>query len=918
MQRKGAMGMERRALLAMAAKSNPENPDEWLPFWLHSRDTAEVMDCLLRHWLPDGEKARLLPQGTEEEVRALCRFLGLIHDIGKLTRRFQSQIAFRIAGAAQRLESLGFSLKREWAESYPHGLAGAAILYDLGCPTGITGIVGSHHGKPLSKMIDLEDELAQNYYFYFADEEEDHWRALWEGWLNIALEECGYSSVLELPNPGMVQQVLLVGLLVMADWIASNQRYFPLINCESRGEEVSPAERARIGWQLLALPDVWTPACMEMEEALFEARFGAHIPNFHINEVQTQVLKVANGMEQPGLLILEAQMGVGKTEAALAAAEIMASKFSCGGLYFGLSTQATANGIFTRLADWAQGQSNWDYARYAIRLAHGMAELNDSYQALFPGYAQVEEDDDSHGLMAHTWFQGPKQALLANFVIGTVDQFLMAALQQKHVMLRHLGLAGKVVIIDECHAYDAYMNYYLDRALEWMGAYRVSVVILSATLPAQRRAELVEAYQKFQRRSGEVDEGGWRDSRAYPRVTWTAGSRVREVNIPLTTPGNQVRVGAVDEAELGGFLREQLADGGCGAVIVNTVKKAQQLAQRLAEQLPEREIILFHAQFLAPDRSKREEELLRRVGRSSTAEERDGLIVVGTQVLEQSLDLDFDIMVTELCPMDLLLQRMGRLHRHDRSRPARLKEAQCRILTTQDKNFDPGSQAIYGAWLLMRTQELLPEEIILPHQIADLVQDTYAKPRDSMDEMHQKAWREYEDRKKELRNQAQAYTVPPPEEPEEGFPTVGYIDGWLDTDIGSPQKADCAVRAGSPSIEVLVMQEKAPGEISFLPWQNGGQRVSSQEVPTEDLARSIARQRLRLPHRFCAPWKIDRTLEDLERMTQRVSLWQQAGLLRGELFLLLDESLRAELGGVSIAYSENVGFFTEERGEEHG
>jgi hypothetical protein len=187
-----------------------------------------------------------------------------------------------------------------------------------------------------------------------------------------------------------------------------------------------------------------------------------------------------------------------------------------------------------------------------------------------------------------------------------------------------------------------------------------------------------------------------------------------------------------------------------------------------------------------------------------------------------------------------------------------------------------------------------------------------------MDEIHQQAWQEYEKRKKELHNQAQAYTVPPPKEPVAGFPTVGYLNGWLDTDIGSAQKAECAVRAGSPSIEVLVMQEKAPGEIFFLPWQNGGQRVSAQEVPAEDLARNIARQRMRLPHQFCTPWRIDRTLEDLECMTQRVSLWQQAGLLRGELFLLLDESLQAELGGDTVAYSETVGFFVEKREGEHG
>ena len=128
-------------------------------------------------------------------------------------------------------------------------------------------------------------------------------------------------------------------------------------------------------------------------------------------------------------------------------------------------------------------------------------------------------------MQVHQWFRGSKQALLACFVIGTVDQLLMAALKQKHVMLRHLGLAGKVVIIDECHAYDAYMNCYLDRALEWLGWYRVPVILLSATLPARRRAELVEAYQ--QKRTSAPD-APWKTSCGYPLLTWTDGEEVRQ------------------------------------------------------------------------------------------------------------------------------------------------------------------------------------------------------------------------------------------------------------------------------------------------------------------------------------------------------------------------------------------------------
>ncbi len=141
-------------------------------------------------------------------------------------------------------------------------------------------------------------------------------------------------------------------------------------------------------------------------------------------------------------------------------------------------------------------------------------------------------------------------------------------------------------------------------------------------------------------------------------------------------------------------------------MIVNTVRKAQDLAARLREELPEFEVLVFHAQFLMPDRAEKEQRLMERIGKRSTPAQRDRLIVVGTQVLEQSLDIDFDYMITELCPMDLLLQRIGRLHRHPgRARPQPVQEARCAVLDTGTEEFDEGSAAIYGEWLLGRTRK---------------------------------------------------------------------------------------------------------------------------------------------------------------------------------------------------------------------
>ncbi len=449
-------------------------------------------------------------------------------------------------------------------------MASEAILLELGCPPGVASIVGAHHGKPQQDGLnDFVDEQLENHPDnYWGRGQEAIWRAMWQEMLDNALQESGFSDVTELPTLTIPAELLLTGLLTMADWIASNTTYFPLIPVEETGRETDYPARVERAWGRLNLTAPWESPYNSMDAGAFRQQFG-----FLPNSLQQVVLETADNISMPGLLIIEAQMGVGKTEAALAAAEVFANRCQAGGLFFGLPTQATANGIFDRLRDWAETQS--EDMVHSIRLAHGMAELNEDYRQLFPGRAVTEEDSDrgndpESGVLVHRWFQGNRQALLADFVIGTVDQLLMAALKQKHLMLRQLGLAGKVVVVDECHAYDTYMNCYLDRALTWLGRYQVPVILLSATLPARRRAELVNAYL-----GGQAAEGGWQTSRGYPLLTWTDGGQVCQRTVPLMEAGRTVQVTPLTEDRLPALLREKLAQGGCAGVIVNTVRKAQ-------------------------------------------------------------------------------------------------------------------------------------------------------------------------------------------------------------------------------------------------------------------------------------------------------------------------------------------------------
>ena len=717
------------------------------------------------------------------------------------------------------------------------------------------------------------------------------------------------TSVDELPQLTIPAEILLTGLLIMADWVASNTRYFPLIPVEEVGSDTLYPARVDRAWEALDLTSPWKVQSDVTEPGAFAERFG-----FPPNEVQRAMLEAVSRTQEPGIFILEAQMGVGKTEAALGAAEILAKHGGEGGIFFGLPTQATANGIFGRLLAWSEKQP--DELEHSIKLAHGMAELNEAYLRLQQDTVRVEEDleadpdaDPESRVMVHQWFRGNKQGLLADFVIGTVDQLLMAALQQKHVMLRHLGLAGKVVVIDECHAYDAYMNCYLDRALTWLGRYKVPVILLSATLPAKRRVELVRAYLNGRT----APDGLWQTCRGYPLLTWTDGKRVEQTTIPLETEPRRVETFPLTEEQLTDTLRSALREGGCAGVIVNTVKKAQAIAARLRAELPEFEVVVFHAQFLMPDRAAKEEALMKRIGKHSTPEQRDKLIVVGTQVLEQSLDIDLDFLVTELCPMDLLLQRIGRLHRHEgRARPRPVAQARCAVLDTGTEEFDEGSKAVYGEWLLWRTRKFLPTAITLPDDIAPRVQDVYGWEPDPLPASPQStaARAEYEKAQQIKMGKAKTFTILPPEEHRKR-PSLNTLDNWMD-DVGavSDNGARAAVRDGDPSIDVLVLMRDAAGNVRFLPDETGhpGACMPTDEPPQPEMALQIARQKLRLPGYFSKRWSVEQTIDALEARNREVfGLWQQSPLLRGELILLLDDHLTAQLAGQVLQYDRENG-----------
>lgn len=907
-----------KELAAAVAKSDRENGNDWLPFWMHSFDTAGIMEKLAQKRLPESISDYLCAEcGGREKLFSTLKFCALVHDIGKLTIVFQSRIydAVDFSPFAVCVE-LPKSSSLVNAPNTPHALASEAILLKLGCREGVASIAGAHHGRP-SALADVCDQISgactavENFYGK-RGKYRQLFEVLWKEWIDFSLECAGFSELSDLPDMAVPAQVVISGMLVMADWIASNTTYFPLISADQKGEFGDYPKRIENAWTTIGFPNMWeSKARFGLDDEAFKERFG-----FLPNPTQADIISTATDAESSGIYVIEAPMGLGKTEAALALSEILAARAGAGGMFFGMPTQATSNGIFPRLEKWADGLAEDEQTLLAIKLAHGNAALNEDYRELFTGHSNLNIESDS-GLIVHDWFSGRKQTLLSDFVIGTVDQLLMAALKQKHVMLKHFGLSGKVVVVDECHAYDAYMSQYLDMAIKWLGIYKVPVIILSATLPEKRRAELIEAYADSEKHRAKHTEAhvdkktadeAWKHSLAYPLLTYTENNTVKQKALAFDGENKEVSVRRIIRDEVAATAGYAVERGGCVGVIVNTVRKAQEIAAELQSAFPKAEVIIMHAQFIMTDRAKREEQILKRVGKHSTPESRHGLIIVGTQVLEQSLDLDFDLMITELCPMDLLLQRTGRLHRHNRVRPQGLETASCFVLDETDDSFDSGSAAIYGEWLLMRTRALLPNKLTIPSDIPLLVQQTYDETNNEMlgelTEGMKKAQEENKLRTGKKRRSAENYLISKPSNKK-----GKCLDGWLDNDIkpNNEQTGEKAVRDGDPSVDVIALMRDGEGLIRIIA-DKSETIIPADRPPSREEALLIARQKLRLPGFFGRRWKIDDTIEQLEAETQNVfSAWQDSALLKEEVVLLFDEDLNADLAGVQLHYDIKTG-----------
>jgi CRISPR-associated endonuclease/helicase Cas3 len=926
-------------------KSGDKDSDLWLPLYVHLADAIEIAKILWDEWVPPATK-RAIARGirrsaadsnadeSEEQSIEIAKkvFILLLafHDIGKATPIFQVGLNsyFKRNNADQlandvRRAGLAFPDRINKQDIIHHSLSSFAILERHGWNSSFSAIAGAHHGKPPSATdIQAVRAAVGKEYTGF---DNDGWLSVQDefvAWAEQAVEPEALEQIKKCKLSKQAQ-VLLTGLVIIADWIASDEQRFSLIQVRMRAG--SSVERARNAWENLDLiPYQELPAISSPDDIdkSYKTRFSLDSPR----PLQRVVAELLAKTRDLGIVIIEAPMGEGKTEIALVLMEILAKSTGRSGVFFALPTQATSDGIFERILTWVQ---TFKGAR-SIVLAHGKAHFHELFKGLRLASKNVNDGEDA--VFVSDWAHGRKRAILSDFVVGTIDQVLMGGLKQKHLMLRHLGLANKIVILDECHAYDAYMSQYLYKVLNWLGSYQVPVIVLSATLPADRRQELVEAYLNIAPKAffddpliaaSQIEDKRpeWACASEYPLVTYSSGDQVLNIAPPASARRLDVKISRLDEQDIVPLLIKSLEEGGCVGIIVNTVTTAQRLAHVLSEVFGDGVVVLLHSRFIAPDRVSREKNLRDQLGPRSTNRPKK-LIVVGTQVLEQSLDIDFDMLITEICPMDLLIQRLGRLHRHEgRNRSPLLSEPRCYVMGIEgDACFDKGSELVYGLYLLMNTQALLPEHIILPDDISPLVQSAYAPdgvivPSDVQD-TYRKAKSKHEQKIEDARAKAETFQIGNPAGG--SYETSATIIDWLNTSVSDDPKgkhAEATVRDTADSIQILVIQKKRDGRFYSL---LGAEAFGEQQLPddfaqNERLAQAVASCVVTLPMSMSTPWRIDSVIEALEKdcCEQLPDAWQQSAWLRDELFLILDEDMHTRILDFELNYDQNYGLLVE-------
>lgn len=873
---------------------------EFHPAVFHMLDVGHVAQALLsqegaHRWKAVLSRALELKQGTLEQW---LPFAVAVHDIGKISAVFQNLNA----GQAERLKREGFPLDvpvlgapvRHSTISQIHFETDQwPELDQCGSLTQLVGeVLGGHHGQYAhSEML----RTARDY----VARESSEWGELRRNAESMLRRTLISDAQIALPSELDISAgaLALTGFAILCDWLGSDARYFeprPEMDWNDYVEHSRARALSAVEDSGLLAPSTSAAPCKV--EDLFADLSELRPLQRAVDEIPAELLR------EPTLTIIEAPTGEGKTEAALALAHRIARETGTDEMYYALPTMATSNQMFQRLEAHLDSRLGLD-AR--VKLVHGQAALVEpdlrakrDVSEIEP-LAQAGRGEEATSRESVEWFNGNKRALLAPFGVGTIDQAELASLNVKHAALRLMGLAGKVVIVDEVHAYDTYMTTIIERLLKWLSTMQTSVVLLSATLPLARRQKLIEAF------GGTALEND-PDARAYPSMLVTGRERTYSAHPAVWQPDRvlHLRSLALDDSQpqaKAEWLIEQVRRGGVVCWITNTVGRAQKTFAALRELHPEGiELHLLHSQFPLEERQAREAALNARYGPARRRAESERGIVVGTQVLEQSLDLDFDAMVSDLAPVDLLLQRAGRLHRHMRARPPAhaVPRFWINAPVRADGRLALGSdRKVYAEYLVRQTARVLTgrDVIELPADYRNLIEAVYGGTAPADDDELADAWQKLRDEQDLAQSKARERLLPAPD-PLESFASVaGNRLQFLEDENGAGFIV-AQTRLGEKTLEVIPLERE--GDLVKL----DGMTLDVHSEPPRDAQRQLLRRALRISQREAVALLEkegdDRRTELFQAplLKRHYPIWLQDGqarypLARGELVIRLDANL---------------------------
>ncbi len=637
---------------------------------------------------------QLAPEIPCDQLSRIIVFVVALHDLGKLHRSFQAK--------SPNGWEIGYGTvpkKRpdDGGRGFDHGLATAKIMRELLDKNHVVewekwlssiDAVAAHHGTLYNEELGTDNG---DYYspIYFERE------IIFEAFKTLS-ELFSIPQTIPTPPKNSAFLMLLAGFCSVADWFGSASESFTF------RPDISSADELKNYLQELRdneiadrlLQDAGLISSLRTDCDSYQTLFNFISSEKDLRPLQKTAQTVPFGQDHGAeILVVEAPMGSGKTELALYLTACAISKGTADGLYFALPTQASSNAMLERIEAFAQTITVPNQP-ISLALAHGGRKFNEPFQKLRESFYRSRERGSRYGnqkdeergapseVVAPSWLQSSKRTLLATIGVGTIDQTLLGALSAKHSFVRLFALAGKVVVFDEIHAYDIYMNQIIERLLAWLGAMGCKVILLSATLPAVLRNQLITAFgckpPQFQQSAENIP---------YPLMVYaTANATIERGTTTNEDAGDQQRKtpdpekvidvtcvpGKIDERTFkGATLAIQLAeDGGCVAWIRNTVREAQQAWEMVRGLLAEKnntdiEVVILHSRFTRNDRNAIERNLVSALGKKKDAPRPKRLIAIATQVIEQSVDVDFDAMLSDLAPLDLLLQRSGRLWRHE-------------------------------------------------------------------------------------------------------------------------------------------------------------------------------------------------------------------------------------------------------------